>query len=319
MYRTYLKMNRSLILFGLALVLLSACTEFQERQLQQDIVEVFIPRDSLRTDIATQQFYWYEVEGAIDYEFQIAEPDFAGINRLITDTITTSTRINISLQPGEYEWRVRAFNNSSATSYTSRKLFIDSTLNLSNQELVLISPSDQDTFNDPNQNLEWQSLYNAESYDLDLAAGSSFGSILQTWTTTSPRQDVSLSTEGNYLWRVRARNSSSSSPYSSRSFYLDTTAPGQPILISPSNRQSLSASPINFQWQRQSVGVSSVRDSLIISQDSLFFQIHLNLSLSTNSFSIDTLSSGDYYWRVRTADKAGNLGAYSDTYRFTAP
>ncbi|MCR9155549.1 MAG: hypothetical protein NXI09_15700 [Bacteroidetes bacterium] len=293
-----------------------SCTEFQEKQLQEDAVEVFIPRDGLRTDVATQQFYWYELAGAEDYQLQVASPDFQEIERLVLDTIMTNTRLFLTLAPGDYEWRVRAFNNSSASLFSSRRLYIDSTLNLSNQTVQIVDPSDQDTSNKMSYKFRWQELYNADQYTVDLASDKDFSSIIQNWTVNVPELEIIVPSEGGYHWRVRAINPSSVSPYSSRSFFVDTTAPQVPLLVSPGNGQVLLGNSVNFLWQRQSAGISSVRDSLQISKDSLFSNSHVNLLLDVNSLNLDTLGSDSYFWRVQSIDKAFNSSDWSGASEF---
>ncbi|QNR23221.1 fibronectin type III domain-containing protein [Croceimicrobium hydrocarbonivorans] len=306
----------SLVFICLFLV---ACTEFQEPQLDDEKIEIFIPRDSLVTELSSQLFYWYEVDGALDYEFQIAQPNFEQINRLVVDTIVTETKVRFTLAPGAYEWRVRAFNNSSATAYTLYRLYVDSTLDLSSQEVLLLSPADKDTTNKKNQILKWQSLYNAEYYTIDLAAGNSFGTILNSWSPVEPSQNINLDEEGNYLWRVRALNTTSLSPYSERSFFLDTTAPAKPQLISPSNGQSLSNASVNFQWLHYRMGGASIRDSIQLATDSLFLLIYADAEVRGTSLVVDTLSSGQYFWRLKSIDKAGNRSPFSSVRSFQIP
>ena len=111
----------------------------------KDRVNVLTPRDSLRTSVVTQQFFWYQVDDAIDYEIQIVSPSFDQIDRFIVDTIITKNKISFTLTPGNYQWSVRAFNNSSASPYTTSNLFIDSTIDLTTQTLQLSSPKANDT------------------------------------------------------------------------------------------------------------------------------------------------------------------------------
>ncbi len=112
----------------------TSCSTWQEKQIDEETVEVFLPRDSLRTDIATQLFYWYHVEGAEKYELQIVSPSFDRIDRLVLDTNVSDNKFEFTLQPGTYEWSIRAYNFSSSTGYTVYGLYIDSTLDLSNQK-----------------------------------------------------------------------------------------------------------------------------------------------------------------------------------------
>jgi hypothetical protein len=295
-----------------------SCSELQEPSLDAEIIEVFIPRDSLRTDILSQEFYWYELRGAMNYHFQIAQPSFKYINRLLKDTIMEGTRIKVSLPPGEYEWRVRAFNNSSATDFTLHKLFIDSIININNQELLLSAPLDEDTSNNLSATFKWQSLFGADSYRFEIATSSDFSAFIYSQVVKENRLNYMLDNEGSYNWRVRAQNNGSTSLYSQRSFFIDTTAPFSPLLSLPIPGATYNAGTnITFQWESFRGAGASIKDSVLIASDSLFTQVVVNKELATDSLQVSNLQSGQYYWKVKSVDGAGNQSPYSEVFNLT--
>lgn len=312
-----MKVYKSIAAIGL-IVFTAACSTWQEEQINEEVVEIFVPRDSLQTDIATQLFYWYHVTGATKYELQIATPTFNQIDRLILDTNVTGNQYEFTLSPGSYEWRVRAFNGSSTTDFTVSRLYIDSTLDLTNQTVVLLNPLDRDTSNLGTYSFKWQKLYNADSYQFELFQPDRFGQLIHSQEVVSENLNYSPQTEGAFEWRVKALNSNSQTIFFEREFYRDATPPLAPNLQSPPNNAMLTSATINFSWQSDHTG-SSNKDTLFLSTDSSFGALPYAKYYSPNEVAVaDTLSTGVYYWRVRSYDKAGNIGAWSISRKFTA-
>ncbi|MGB0176703.1 MAG: hypothetical protein ACPF9D_06035, partial [Owenweeksia sp.] len=259
-----MKVLRIITLFGIIAGLNSACSEWQEPQIDAEQVYILTPRDSLQTEVATQLFYWYGVKGATHYELQIATPSFASIDRLVLDTNTTQTKYQFTLTPGHYEWSIRAYNSSSSTAYTVHRLYIDSTLNLSNQQVVLKGPTDNDTSNGSLKVFEWESLYNADSYRLELWKSSFSGDPVVFKDTPKDTFVYNVPGEGRFVWRVRAENASSNTIYTNRAFYIDTTPPNVPVLQNPAAGAFLSATELDFQWTRGTQTGSSIRDTFYL-------------------------------------------------------
>lgn len=307
------------VIMSTALILImAACSTWQEKQIDEEVVEVFVPRDSLQTEIATQLFYWYYVNGATNYELQIVTPSFARIDRLILDTVIAGNRYEFTLSPGTYEWSIRAFNGSSSTDYTVSRLYIDSTLDLTNQTVVLLSPLNKDTSNLGTYMFKWQKLYNADSYQFELFQPDRFGQLIHSQELINENLNYSPQTEGAFEWRVKAINDNSQTVFFEREFYRDATSPLAPNLQAPSNNAMLSNATINFNWQSDRTG-SSVKDTLFLSTDSSFGGLPYAKYYSPNGKVVaDTLSTGVYYWRVRSYDRAGNIGAWSVIRKFTS-
>lgn len=312
-----MKALKNIVGLGMLLLIVS-CYKWQEPQIDEEVVEVFIPRDSLVTDIATQLFYWYDVEWALKYELQIVTPSFARIDRLMLDTNVVGTKFEFTLPPGEYEWSLRAYNGSSSTGYTVHRLFIDSTLDLSNQSLILLKPLDRDTNNATLYHFEWQNLYNAEYYRFELYQPTTAGQLIASREVQTDTVKYAPQIEGPFEWRVKAVNSNSQSTYFNREFYRDATAPEAPSLNSPTNGSYISNGIVNFGWTSNRGDGSSIKDSLFLSTDSTFgTKPYAKFWGDKGQLQVDTLSSGSYYWRVRSYDKAGNIGSWSNSRKFS--
>ena len=299
--------------------LIFSCSEFQEPQIDKEVVEVLTPRDSLRTSVSTQLFLWYAVPDAIDYELQIVSPGFDQIDRFVLDTIVTDTRFEQTLAPGTYQWSIRAFNNSSATLYTVHTLFIDSTIDLTTQTLQLIKPVDGEISNQPSKKFDWQKLYNADNYSFELWKPDESGQLIVQKSTTYDTLNYRVMAEGNYTWKVRGENLLTNTVFSSRSFMVDTTSPTIPVLLEPDTNAVINDTKVDFRWSRgtgQNTG-SLITDTLFLASDiNMLNKTHV-IPTSATIEVIDTMSTGVYYWRVRSADAAGNSSNYSETRKLT--
>ncbi len=294
-----------------------SCSTWQEPQIDEESIEIFIPRDSLRTDQFSQLFYWYHVEGAEKYELQIVTPSFDRIDRLILDTNVTDNKFEFTLTPGTYEWSLRAYNFSSSTGYTVRTLFIDTTTNLAIQKVLLQSPPDRDTTNLTARNFRWQSLYNADNYLFEIYQPTINGQLIHSEKATGNFLNYDVKGEGAFEWHVRAQNTSGQTGFSTRGFYVDTTAPLMPILQKPAVGVFLPPGNIDFEWTRATNTGSSVFDTLYVATDSSFTNIRRKVYSKTGKATADTLSNGIYYWGVRSFDRAGNSGTLSLSRQFT--
>jgi hypothetical protein len=100
------------------LFLLSSCEEALERPLTGQKVRLLAPANNITTTDTTHTFYWEILEGASLYQLQVVAPKFDSIARLETDTLISINRFTLNLRKGNYEWRVKALNNSSHSNYS---------------------------------------------------------------------------------------------------------------------------------------------------------------------------------------------------------
>jgi hypothetical protein len=317
-YRNILiKVSVLIALSGLGI--LTSCEAIFEKNLEDQEVFLIIPLDSLTTDLAAQTFWWERVDGAEGYNLQIVSPCFDSILRLVLDTNITGERYEINLYPGEYQWRVRAYNYSSSTDYYQRILMILNTFDLSNQQVVLKSPAINFITKDTSVRFEWFPLNNATDYRFELKYDSWGGDyVINPVLATENYLTLDLN-EGRYAWGVQAQNENSASLFTTRIFMIDTTRPGIPILIKPIPNDTSFSHEVLFEWSRPDTSGSSIKDSLLISQDSSFTGVrYCKYFFTDNITHRATLDfSGKYFWRVRSVDAAGNLSGYSQTRKFT--
>ena len=299
------------------LCLIGCKPDFIELDLSKNSVKVLSPPDNHNTSVMAVKFWWEKMEGANGYRLQLASPGFDNIQEYLLDTSLTDNSFLYSLEPGNYQWQLNAFNGSSASLSVTYSLSIDSSIDLSLQTIALTSPVNNSVTSNMNITFKWSTLYNADDYTLEVASPDFNGPPSITPVVTINDSSAQIFTqEGQYQWRVKGQNNTSNTPYTTYSFEIDTTAPNTPLLISPIANAVLTDSTISFFWDRGIVTGSSIFDSLYVYSDSLMTSLMIRTGTSSTSY-MDTLSNGSYFWRVSSWDAADNYSGYSVLNKFT--
>jgi len=87
-----------------------------------------MPADGTGTFVQEQLFWWETIEEALKYNLQIVEGNFTNPHAFVADTNVSGDKFQIDLVPGEYEWRISAWNNYSETEYFYSYLSISDTI-----------------------------------------------------------------------------------------------------------------------------------------------------------------------------------------------
>ena len=96
------------------------CKEVFQPSLDHKNVTLVAPGNNIPVDSGIQTFYWQPVDtGAINYELVIVSPRFDSAAFLAADTTINTNKIFLSLNPGAYQWKVRAFNSVSSTVFSA--------------------------------------------------------------------------------------------------------------------------------------------------------------------------------------------------------
>lgn len=78
-------------------------------------VELVSPSNNVSTEEEKQVFLWEAVPGASQYQLVIASPSISTPDRVVLSKILTNTTYTIALEPGRYEWCVKAINREYKT------------------------------------------------------------------------------------------------------------------------------------------------------------------------------------------------------------
>ncbi len=131
------------------------------------------------------------------------------------------------------------------------------------------------------------------------------GNYITSWNgKNNVRQPVS---DGTYLFKLKGENGNYISLTTVAK--IDNTAPAPPDLLAPKDEEIIYGAQVALYW-------SSSRDSdtemyvLQYSQDPDFKEAKTTGDLGITVF-VSKFSEGDWYWRVRSVDCAGNKGDYS--------
>ncbi|MBN1115639.1 MAG: hypothetical protein JXA77_00420 [Bacteroidales bacterium] len=309
---------RKYIEFLFLILVLFSCDIITEPDISDSEVIVIAPPDGLVTTASTLTFWWEHVLDAEKYNILIVSPEWDSVVTLVADTNIAGNKFLVTLPPGEYDWGISAFNNSSSTVYTISHVSIDTSTNLSSQLVVLQSPEDNYNTNELEILFSWYPVSAANSYLFDIRRDSWQGdNVIPTYLTEYDTLSLMLK-DGVYYWGVQGRNDFSSTIFTTRSLIVDTEPPGRPSINYPAqNGDTLASDELRLKWSRPKISVSEIIDSVIVSHDSLFTNgNYLYFITKETELSLEGIESGKYFAKVRSYDKAGNLGEPSLVRKF---
>ena len=115
----------SIACFAVTLLLTASCGDFLEVSVDQSDITVLTPLDSSRVKTDEPLFWWDSVPGAVKYQIQVVSPSFAHMETLVKDTLVKSTKLRIHLEPGSYQWRIRALDEDRHSDFYTYTLFVN--------------------------------------------------------------------------------------------------------------------------------------------------------------------------------------------------
>lgn len=312
-----MKINNLTKIVFLLIVILGGCTAFFEPSIQKRNVVLMAPVDGTVSALYAQTFWWSDVDDALHYRLQVVSPDFNNTARLILDTLITGNKFNYTMDPGNYQWRVRAENGSSQTPYTTASFVIYSS-SVKAQQPQLTSPVNNSLTNVSSAAFKWLKLYGADKYHLEIDTNNFADTTILFLDKTTPNleYDLTFPKDKLYQWRVRALNDTASSKWSAiQSVTFDSTPPSQIVLAAPATAASV-ASSVTLKWNTEG---SAAKYQLYVykSDQTTAYNSTYPLTLTGTSSNFTGTSGDKVYWQVRAIDAAGNVGAFSAIWNFT--
>ena len=316
-----MKASNKLILFLLS-VLTLACEDVLEEDITSDIVLIIYPQNNTVIESNVVTFQWNDLNGADEYRVQV----FAENQSLVVDSLVPTKQFTYPLNAGNYQWRVRGENFAYVSTYSYASNFsVVETSDLENQQVILLNPANNLMTNNPAITFNWQALSAADAYAFELinvTTGSTIVHQLQGLTNESLTLNNSIiSTDSEYIWKVKGVNSTSETVYASRNFKLDKVNPNQPVNNLPANNSTQNdAEDITFNWTIPSdVGTiqSNITFTIEFSNTLSFSTILQTSNVNETTFTESFTVVGDYYWRITAKDAAGNIGLSSTPFKFT--
>lgn len=260
---------------------------------------------SLNVDTLNVLFKWGPVLNASEYQFQLSSSQT--FNSIESEETLSSTQYVVETLNSDrtYYWRVRALNIGGMSEWSAIRTL--TTIPAPPEQVVLLTPSNNQSDVLVSPTMTWRSSTNADSYRIQVSTTQSFSNIIANVVLTDTSYQVrDLLVNRTYYWRVLAQNDGGESPWS-LTFAFSTTnvaAPGQPVLSLPGNNAVDLPTTIQFTWQnvpnatkyRFQLSLSANFTTLVkdtIGVESLFY-LHQNL-----------LQSEKYYWRVSAINDGG--------------
>ena len=296
---------------------LSSCSEFIEPSISDDQVILHSPAAGFETNKYSQSFWWEEVENARTYRLQVVSPSFDNVGFLALDTLISSNKFNFTLEPGVYQWRVRAENSGSETAWVSRTFTIHES-SITAQQVQIIGPGATLITNQASLNFRWYSLYGANKYRLQIDTNDFADEATMVYNSAGAATELTVpfTREKVYKWRLRAENDTTESKWSAvRTFTYDHTPPVKVNLNAPDNN-GMVTSPVALSW----IAVSGAKNYQLViykTDPSNPYNNTFPLTLTGTSYSFTAGQPGETLnWKVRAVDEAGNLGEYSERRSF---
>ncbi len=297
----------------IASFLVQSCSEIiSEKNISDKSVVLLSPADNAQFFSTGVTFNWEAVQYATKYQLQIAKPSFANPTQIVLDATLTTTTSTQQLPIGNYEWRVKAMNESYSTAYSSRIFTVVSNTDFQSNMVVLSTPANNLITKTALQTLSWQPIIGATGYQVQIYDAAN--TIIANQTTTNPTMSYTFP-DGALQWRVRATNGTQQTLYTAQSILVDTIIPNVPTATSPANATNLTAGSINFQWTRTPIAGSVEKDHIYIYKDAALTILQTD-NETTSPFTTTISTPGTYYWYLKSNDQAGNVSIQSPTFNF---
>ena len=318
-----MKNNFFVLLALFAIYAITSCEDLVEKDLEKQWVYALSPQDFASVNSQTPVLAWEKVKGAISYNLKLYKTtsDYNTVTTLIVDTNVTGTQYTQALKTGYYKWDIYAQNGSSRSGLSIFRFQVDSSSDITNQHVVLISPLNNTITDTVKQNLVWSPVVSATQYNVQVYEFNSGklgdlykGAIVDKSITSFLCEFPSI--KKTYKWRVNALNGILSSPVSEYTLTIDTTKLGIPVIISPKDTTSVHGNPVIFQWNPVATAtkykMEVVDDTTKTVADTTAF-IDAGKPLSQSYYG--TKLSKKTYWRVK-AIKVNTEGTFSQWWLF---
>ncbi len=259
---------------------------------------------------------WKPIANATAYSIQVATDSPFEVKIFDDSTlIDTVYQIKNLIYNTRYYWRVRAYNNGGSSPYSQVWNF---TTMMQSPEIPLLYSPASASINQPIKILLcWNSSPGSTVYQIQLAQDSPFKtSVFEDSIHADTSVTISnLKNETKYFWRVRGKNNSGLSAYSTIwSFTTAMTLPNVPALIFPMNAVGNEPSTVALKWNS---AINAQSYHVQVSDDSPFRSIVFEDSTLTDTVKVISplRAATKYYWRVRSMNSGGS-SLFSEIWNF---
>ncbi len=265
--------------------------------------------DSLNTP-TTLTFSWNSVATATSYDIQVSTS--SAFTSTVKDSTVTGTSATFILSNStQYYWRVRAKNSTLTSSWTSSRRFTTFTPLTTP---ILIAPKNDSIDVPTTLTFSWNSVVTATTYDIQVSTNGSFTPIFKDSSVATTSATFTLDEGTSYFWRVRAKNGTLTSSWSSLRTFTTFASLTSPVVVSPLHNEAITDSLVHFVWTS-----SKWAEFYLVKYhtDSLFGFGHTTLEVSDTSFDMEILQFDDTtWWKVQARQGSQNSSEWSSPRRF---
>jgi len=289
-------------------LLFSACSEFIEPSISSSKVYLEAPANNFQSPNYTLNFWWDNVDNALSYRLQVVSGRFDSVAYLVVDTLLKKNTFTLNLQPGKYQWHVRAENGSSQSAYSEGRSLNILYSSIKQQSVLLSSPTNGFLTNQSNITLQWASLYGATKYQLEIDTNNfvNESAVLVNKTYPGLQANYTFPKDQNYQWRVRAQNDTAQAQWSViYNITYNHTPPGVVTLIAPTNKQTV-GTPVSLQWNSVTKAVK-YKVYVLKSDSTTLYNSNYPTVVTATNYSFNLGNTGEHvYWKITAIDAAGN-------------
>ena len=314
---------KNLNLYGLVWVCCYAlcffsCKDLIEPSIARRTVRLNAPADNYESTKYLISFWWDDVEDALQYRFQMVSGTFETPGQLVADTLVSVNKFTISMEPGEYQWRVRAENGSSATNYSAPRSITVLSSSIKEQSVRLLSPADGALSNLAKMNFTWDKLFGATKYRLQVDTNffADESRLVYDGTAAGLSYTLALAKDQRYQWRVMGQNDTAEARWSAlRAVTIDHTPSDKPDPQYPANRGNVST-PVNLRWS-SAEGAVAYRLMVLKADSVSVYDRNYPVETKSNSYSFNAGIPGEQVvWKVFSVDAAGNVSGPGKIFSF---
>jgi len=132
-------------------------------------------------------------------------------------------------------------------------------------------------------------------------------------TTTTTELSVPVPGEGRWHFRIMAVDGAGNwGQVADHVLLIDTRGPAPPALDAPVANSDILPGPVQLLWRAATDNPSGVKGyQLQLANDEGYTSLVFDGVVDTTSYTTGSLEQGNYFWRLRARDGAGNWGDYS--------
>ncbi|MBL7973531.1 MAG: hypothetical protein JNJ85_01375 [Candidatus Kapabacteria bacterium] len=259
------------------------------------VTELQIPANaSVQQSVTNLKLQWKRTPYAQRYEMELVDSLTNHIIQHDTALQSVNSIVKTLLSDRTYKWRVRTWNRKVRSAWSGYWTF--HTAQTKTTQVVLQSPHKDSLVQETKVQCVWDTLYNADSYQIQVSENPDMTIILRDSTLSANSLNVSsLKPNKYYYWHVRGVNSVGEGDWS-ETWRFVTGTNTDVSYQSSDDEVTISPQPI--------LDVVSIRCNTDCFQSVVLFDVNGSTVLKSNtpSFSIQHLANGVYNCMIRTTE-----------------